>query len=126
MLRVAALATLLTVACNSSKTSSGSASGVGPIGIDHPRADSDFWSSYIKYVPKFAKELGINLMTPTNSENKVDKLVANAQALQSQGAKVIVMAPQDTGAIISTLQRLEQQNIPVITVDTRPDRGKVY
>ncbi|MFD2349135.1 sugar ABC transporter substrate-binding protein [Nonomuraea ferruginea] len=54
------------------------------------------------------------------------KLVNNVQALIGQGAKAIVMAPQDTGAIASTLQNLENKNIPVVTVDTRPDKGKVY
>ncbi|WP_436531241.1 sugar ABC transporter substrate-binding protein [Actinoplanes sp. HUAS TT8] len=97
-----------------------------PVGVDLPRADSDFWNSYAKYVPTTASELGINLMTPTNSQNDVSKLVANTQALVSQGAKAIVMAPQDTGAIASTLTTLESRKIPVVTVDTRPDKGKVF
>ncbi|MCP2164773.1 sugar ABC transporter substrate-binding protein [Goodfellowiella coeruleoviolacea] len=104
----------------------GNGSGVGPIGIDFPRADTDFWNSYNTYVPKFGTELGINLMQPTNSQNDVAKLVANVQAMTSQGAKAVVMAPQDTGAIATTLQQLEQKNIPVVSVDTRPDKGKTY
>jgi ribose transport system substrate-binding protein len=48
------------------------------------------------------------------------------QALKAQGAKAIVMAPQDTGAIATTLDQLEQAKIPVVTVDTRPDKGKVF
>ena len=36
------------------------------------------------------------------------------------------MAPQDTAAIAPTLAQLEAKKIPVVTVDTRPDRGKVY
>ncbi|GLZ32824.1 ABC transporter substrate-binding protein [Lentzea sp. NBRC 105346] len=121
-----ALAGVLT-ACGTGGGATGSSSGaVGPIGADHPRADSDFWNSYIKYFPEKAKELGINLLNPTNSQNKVENLVANAQTLQSQGAKAIVMAPQDTGAIASTLDRLDKAGIPVVTVDTRPDKGKTY
>ena len=73
-----------------------------------------------------APSCGINLMPPTNSQNDVAKLVANIQALVSQGAKAIVMAPQDTGAIASTLATLESKKIPVVSVDTRPDKGKVY
>ena len=106
--------------------SAGDKSGSPPIGVDLPRADSDFWNSYAKYVPQFATELGINLMTPTNSQNDVSKLVANTQALVSQGAKAIVMAPQDTGAVASTLATLESKKIPVVSVDTRPDKGKVF
>lgn len=97
----------------------------GKIAVDIPRNDSDFWTTYAKYVPKFAEELGIDLTT-TNSQNDVQKLVANAQAVVSQGVKAIVMAPQDTGAIASTLDRLAGQGVPVVTIDTRPDKGKVF
>ncbi|MFG1944988.1 sugar ABC transporter substrate-binding protein [Nonomuraea sp. NPDC048826] len=115
-------------ACGSDTTTTTPAAGGegGKVGIDHPRADSDFWNSYITYVPKMADELDVELMPATNSQNDVAKLVNNVQALVGQGAKAIVMAPQDTGAIASTLQNLENKNIPVVTVDTRPDKGKVY
>jgi len=132
LLRPVLLAAALVVsvaACDSTASpgsgTSGDAAGA-PIAVDLPRADSDFWNSYAKYIPKFAQESGINLMTPTNSQNDISKLVANAQALASQGAKAIVMAPQDTGAIASTLTMLEQKKIPVVSVDTRPDKGKVF
>ena len=45
---------------------------------------------------------------------------------QNTGAKAIVMAPQDTGAIASTLDTLATKKIPVVSVDTRPDKGEVY
>jgi simple sugar transport system substrate-binding protein/ribose transport system substrate-binding protein len=126
---VAAAAVLALAAAGCSQSNSAAPGGGGAdakVGVDFPRADSDFWNSYIKYVPQFAKDLNINMISPTNSQNKVEALVANVQTLQGQGAKAIVMAPQDTGAIATTLQRLEQQKIPVVTVDTRPDSGKVY
>ncbi|AHH93852.1 sugar ABC transporter substrate-binding protein [Kutzneria viridogrisea] len=112
-------------ACNRG-TDAATGGGAGPVGIDLPRADSDFWNSYAKYVPQQAKDLGINLMPPTNSQNNVNTLVSNVQTLTNQGAKAVVMAPQDTGAITTTLDRLNQKKIPVITVDTRPDKGGAY
>src|SRR5262245_46683145 len=85
---VAALS--VTTACGNSNNSSGNTSGGGnaqqTIGLDFPRADSDFWNSYTKYVPQFAQQLGIKLNT-TNSQNDVAKLVANVNAMVSQGAK---------------------------------------
>ena len=124
---LAAVLIMSVAACANDKNTAGStAGGNPPIGVDLPRADSDFWNSYAKYVPKFATELGVNMMTPTNSQNDVSKLVANTQALVSQGAKAIVMAPQDTGAIASTLTTLASKKIPVVSVDTRPDKGKVF
>jgi simple sugar transport system substrate-binding protein/ribose transport system substrate-binding protein len=123
-----ATAALLAVvtACGSGTTTAGGEGGGGKVGIDHPRADSNFWNSYIKYVPQMASEYKVDLMPPTNSQNDVSKLVNNVQALVGQGAKAIIMAPQDTGAIANTLQQLENKKIPVVSVDTRPDKGKVY
>ncbi|MGW6496076.1 sugar ABC transporter substrate-binding protein [Nonomuraea angiospora] len=124
---VAAAALLAVVtACGSGTATTGGGGGGGKVGIDHPRADSNFWNSYIKYVPQMAGEYKVDLMPPTNSQNDVSKLVNNVQALVGQGAKAIIMAPQDTGAIANTLQQLENKKIPVVTVDTRPDKGKVY
>lgn len=62
----------------------------------------------------------------TNSQNDIGKLASNVQALTDQGAKAVVMAPQDTGAVAQTLQTLSDKKIPVVSVDTRPDKGKVY
>ncbi|QYC44676.1 D-ribose-binding periplasmic protein precursor [Nonomuraea coxensis DSM 45129] len=126
--RVIAGTALLAVvtACGSGSTTEGASGGGGKVGIDHPRADSDFWNSYIKYAPQMASELKVDLMPATNSQNDVSKLVNNVQALVGQGAKAIVMAPQDTGAVANTLQQLENKKIPVVSVDTRPDKGKVY
>lgn len=123
----AALLALVT-ACGSTSSpeSASKAPEAGKVGIDHPRADSDFWNSYIKYVPQMATELKVDLMPATNSQNDVAKLVSNVQTMIGQGAKAIVMAPQDTAAIAGTLTQLESKKIPVVSVDTRPDTGKVY
>lgn len=120
-----AVGVVLVAGC-SSNASTGSSSGSGKVGLDLPRSDSDFWNAYARYVPQKASSLGVNLMQPTNSENDNSKLAANVQTLVAQGAKTVVIAPQDTGAVISTVKTLNSKNIPVVTVDTRPDSGKVY
>ncbi len=116
--------------CNrSSKSGSGgstSGASAGKVGIDLPRSDSDFWNSYAKYVTSDISSMGVTALTPTNSQNDITKLAANVQTLTAQGAKAIVMAPQDTAAVASTLDQLESKKIPVVSVDTRPDKGKVY
>ncbi|MGW1030425.1 sugar ABC transporter substrate-binding protein [Streptomyces sp. NPDC002577] len=123
---VSALSALaLLSACGSGSTSAKSASDTPLVGVDYPRSDTDFWNSYIKYTPQYAKELGLDLKT-TNSQNDVAKLTANAQTFISQGVKGLAMAPQDTAAIAPTLAQLEAKKIPVVTVDTRPDTGNVF
>ncbi|MEU6198503.1 sugar ABC transporter substrate-binding protein [Streptomyces sp. NPDC047061] len=122
----AALSALaLLSACGSGSGTSASSSDKPLVGVDYPRSDTDFWNSYIKYTPEYAKQLGVSLKT-TNSQNDVAKLTANVQTFISQGVKGIAMAPQDTAAIAPTLAQLEAKKIPVVTVDTRPDSGKVF
>ncbi|MGW4892858.1 sugar ABC transporter substrate-binding protein [Kitasatospora sp. NPDC004240] len=113
----------LLTACGSGTTTA--SSGEPLIGVDYPRSDTDFWNSYIKYTPESAGQLGLTLKT-TNSQSDVAKLTANAQTFISQGVKGIAMAPQDTAAIAPTLDQLAAKKIPVVTVDTRPDSGKVF
>jgi ABC-type sugar transport system substrate-binding protein len=119
---LSALALLSACSGGSVTASSGSAPLVG---VDYPRADTDFWNSYIKYTPQYAAQLGLSLKT-TNSQNDVSKLAANAQTFISEDVKGIAMAPQDTAAIAPTLAQLEAKKIPVVTIDTRPDSGNVF
>ena len=119
---------LATTACggkSDSETGSGG-DAKAKVGVDFPRADSDFWNAYNKYVPDKAKSVGVDLLPPTNSANEIQKLVSNTDALVTRGAKAVVMAPQDTAAIAPTLDKLAGKKIPVVTVDTRPDSGKVF
>jgi ABC-type sugar transport system substrate-binding protein len=102
-----------------------SGSGGTVVGVDYPRSDTDFWNSYIGYVPRYGQELGLELKT-TNSQNDVATLTSNVQTFISQGVKGVVMAPQDTAAIAPALHQLAGRKIPVVSVDTRPDAGEVY
>jgi ribose transport system substrate-binding protein len=123
------LCAALAAACGSKSNtgSSGGGSNDKPkIGVDFPRADSDFWNAYNKYVPEKAKSVGVDLLPPTNSQNNIQTLVSNTQTLVTRGAKAIVMAPQDTAAIAPTLDQLSAKKVGVVSVDTRPDTGKVY
>ncbi|MFF2993192.1 sugar ABC transporter substrate-binding protein [Streptomyces sp. NPDC057950] len=120
-----ASALVLITACGGGSGTAASSDGKPLVGVDYPRSDTDFWNSYIKYTPDYAKQLDLSLKT-TNSQNDIAKLASNALTFISQGVKGIAMAPQDTAAIAPTLAQLEAKKIPVVTVDTRPDSGKVF
>ncbi|MFG1673795.1 sugar ABC transporter substrate-binding protein [Micromonospora sp. NPDC049282] len=111
--------------CGDRTAGGGSGDARPVVGVDYPRSDTDFWNSYIRYVPQFAGELKVELKT-TNSQNDIANLISNAQTFMSQGVKGVVMAPQDTAAIAPTLAQLDGKKIPVVTIDTRPDTGKVF
>ncbi|MET9071504.1 sugar ABC transporter substrate-binding protein [Streptomyces sp. NPDC004232] len=119
-------ALVLLSACSGGSGVTAPSSGGQPlVGVEYPRSDTDFWNAYIKYTPEYAKQLGLSLKT-TNSQNDVAKLAANVQTLILQGVKGIAMAPQSTFAIAPILAELQAAKIPVVTIDTRPDTGKVY
>ncbi len=120
---VALLAVAALAACNRGSTAAGAS---GKVGIDLPRADSDFWNSYAQYVNQGVDSGVVSALPVSNSQNDIGKLVADVHAFVDQGAKAVVIAPQDTGAIASTLDELATRRIPVISVDTRPDKGRVY
>ncbi|MFI9049114.1 sugar ABC transporter substrate-binding protein [Streptomyces sp. NPDC053427] len=115
------LATAALAGCNRGSDAAG-----GKVGIDMPRTDTDFWNSYQQYIEKGLDRGEVSALPLSNSQNDIAKVVSNVQALTDQGAKAIVMAPQDTGAIAAELRRLADKKIPVVSVDTRPDEGKVY
>src|SRR2546421_384741 len=125
-----ALMAVTAAGCNRGGSSGGSgASGGaagGKVGIDQPRSDSDFWNSYAKYIESGIKDMSLDALPRTNSQNQITQLASNVKTLVAQGAKAIVMAPQDTAAVANTLEDLASKNIPVVSVDTRPDRGKVF
>jgi ribose transport system substrate-binding protein len=127
---LAAVALLAGLAACSKDASVGapptSAGGANTIGVDLPRADSDFWTAYARYVPKKAAEQGVTVVGPTNSQNDVQKLIGNVDSLVTQGARALVIAPQDTGAVGPKLDELASRKIPVVSIDTRPDAGPVY
>ncbi|MFF5114306.1 sugar ABC transporter substrate-binding protein [Streptosporangium sp. NPDC000509] len=124
-----ALAVGLTSACggdaDSGTTATAPADSKPVVGVDYPRSDTDFWNSFIKYVPQFGAENGLDLKT-SNSQNDIAKLTSNVQSLVSQGVKGLVLAPQDTAAVAPTLQQLTAKKIPVVMVDTRPEQGDAY
>ncbi|MGW4943995.1 sugar ABC transporter substrate-binding protein [Actinoplanes sp. NPDC004185] len=117
--------TSATAGCNRDSPAAEGGGATAPIvGVDYPRSDTDFWNSYIRYVPESARALGVELKT-TNSQNDVATLISNVQTFVSQGVKAVVMAPQDTAAIAPSLDQLAAKKIPVVTIDTRPDTGSV-
>lgn len=123
---VGAIVVMLGMAGCSGAATPSTTTGAGKlIGVDFPRSDTDFWNAYTQYVPVSADEIGAEIAT-SNSQNSVQTLVSNIQALVGQGAKALVMAPQDTASIGAELANLNTQKIPVVSIDTRPDTGDVF
>jgi ribose transport system substrate-binding protein len=103
---------------------SGAENGV-LVGADQPRSDSDFWSAYAGYLGPKATAAGVKLEN-TSSDNDANRLKSNVDTLLSKNIKALIMAPQDTAAVKPAIAAATAKNVPVVSVDTRPDSGGVY
>ena len=102
----------------------GASSGI-PVGADQPRSDSDFWSAYAGYLGPAAAEEGVSLSN-TSSDNDANRLKSNVDTLVSKEVQALIIAPQDTAAAAPAISAATSADIPVISVDTRPDTGGAY
>ncbi|WP_035839808.1 sugar ABC transporter substrate-binding protein [Kitasatospora azatica] len=117
--------TLTSCSATSTPTSESNAP-TAAIGIDIPRADSDFWKAYDRYIRADITTQHLNVLPLTQSDADTAKFTANVKALAKQRPKSIVMAPQDTRAANELLDDLLAKHISTVSVDTVPELGSTY
>ena len=94
------------------------------IGVDCPRADSDFWNSYAKYIPQFAQETGIDLMTHQLAERhrQAGRQRADADQPGRQGDRD--GAAGHRRHRVRRWSTLATKKIPVVTSTPAPTRAR--
>ncbi|WP_202638565.1 sugar ABC transporter substrate-binding protein [Bailinhaonella thermotolerans] len=128
---VLALSALLAAGCGSTKDAARPAAGgagaeAGRAGVVLPLLTSPFWQAYNNYVPRMAKELGVETLPTVNSNSDPAQQVTDINNLVTQGVKGIVVSPLDSAAIVAGLRQAENKGIPVVAVDVAPESGKVF
>jgi ribose transport system substrate-binding protein len=123
---VTALA-LAASACGSTKDTAGGGGGggSGEVGATVPLLTSPFWQAYNNYVPSMAKEAGLDVLPTVNADNNTQKQITDINNLLNQGVKGLVVTPIDSAAIVAGLNQAERKGVPVVSVDVRPESGKV-
>lgn len=101
------------------------AEGVGPVGVNIPLLTSPFWQAYQAYLPKYAKELGIEMLEPVNSDYDSAKQMTDVANLLTLGAKAVVTTPIESGAVRPALQRAARAGVVVVGVDVAPQQGPI-
>jgi len=88
--------------------------------------DNPFWLEVKKGAEDAAKETGINLVVKSPSK-EVDLALQLTMVEDSITKKMdaILLAPADSKAIIPAIEKANAANVPVVTVDTAADGGKV-
>ncbi|HEY3596748.1 MAG TPA: sugar ABC transporter substrate-binding protein [Paraburkholderia sp.] len=101
------------------------AADTGKVGLGLPLLTSPFWQSYNNYLPKYAKEMGIDILAPVNSNNDPAQQITDMNNMVNLGAKGIVVGPIDSAAISRALDAASAKNVQVVAVDVAPTQGKV-
>ncbi|AZM48730.1 ABC transporter substrate-binding protein [Streptomyces sp. WAC 06738] len=126
---LAACAALALAACGSTNdsdsSSDGEGGGEGKVGVVLPLLTSPFWQSYNDYVPKMAKEEGVDALKTVNSNSDPSQQITDINNQLNQGVKGLVVAPLDSAAVSAGLDQAERKGVPVVAVDVAPDEGKV-
>src|SRR6184192_2838404 len=139
--RLRALGTLFVVvmilaACGgtsggSSGSSSTSGSTLAPgasfkLGVSLTFNNTDFWTNYISYETKFARQYNATLIGPLVANNDAAKQNTDIHTLIQEGAQALIVNPVDSAAIAPALDYAASKNIPVVSVDVAPSSGKVF
>ncbi|MDL4774486.1 MULTISPECIES: sugar ABC transporter substrate-binding protein [Thermomonosporaceae] len=126
-----ALAASLAAGCGSTTDTGGGGSGDGKgngggkVGVGLPLLTSPFWQSYNDYVPRKAKELGVDALPTVNSNSDPTQQITDINNLLNQNVKGLVVAPLDSAAIVAGLNQAERKGVPVVAVDVAPEKGRV-
>lgn len=96
-----------------------------PVGANLPLLTSPFWQAYNNYLPKYAKELGLDMLAPVNSNGDPAQQITDINNLLNQGVKGIVTGPLDSAAISRALSAAATKNVTIVAVDVAPTQGKV-
>ncbi|WP_405669942.1 sugar ABC transporter substrate-binding protein [Streptomyces sp. NBC_01530] len=123
-----AASTVLALACGlvatACQSSSGPTATSGRVGVVLPLLSSPFWQAYNAAVLQQAKAQGVNVLPPVNSAGDTDKQISDINKLLVEGAKGLIVAPLDSGAIRPGLSTAQREGVPVVAVDVAPLSGK--
>ena len=105
--------------------SAAQAAETAKVGLGLPLLTSPFWESYNNYLPKYAKQMGIDILAPVNSNNDPAQQITDMNNMVNLGAKGIVVGPIDSAAISRALDNAAAKGVKVVAVDVAPTQGAV-
>lgn len=73
-----------------------------------------------------AAEQGATLLEPVNADFDATKQATDFQTILAREPDAIIVGPVDADAIVPSITKANQQDVPVIAVDNAPNGGDVY
>ncbi|MDR3101199.1 MAG: sugar ABC transporter substrate-binding protein, partial [Paraburkholderia sp.] len=126
LMRTAAKTLCVVAACAAAFGTPAQAADLGKVGLGLPLLTSPFWQSYNNYLGVYAKQMGIDILAPVNSNNDPAQQITDMNNMINLGAKGIVVGPIDSAAISRALENAAQKNVKVVAVDVAPTQGTVF
>lgn len=119
-----------TAATGSTAASGGAAAGGdasgATVGFSAAVLDNPFTVQLVNSVVAEAGTQGLNMLPPTNAGGDPAKQVSDFDSLVTQGVQGIITIPADSDAVANAVASANAANIPVVTVDTAANGGKIY
>lgn len=103
---------------------SGVAAAQDTIALAISTLDNPFFVSLKDGAQKKADELGYKLVV-LDSQNDPAKELANVEDLMVRGAKVLLINPTDSEAVVNAVAMANRNKVPVITLDRGAAKGNV-
>lgn len=94
------------------------------VGFSISTLSNPFFTAMADEADAKAAELGINLNI-VDAQDDSAKQMTDLEDLAVQGVDVIIVNPVDSDAITTSIQSLNEKNIPVITVDRGANGGEI-
>ncbi len=98
---------------------------VGKVGVDLPMLASPFWQAYNNYIPVYAKQLGLQIFQPVNSNYDTATQITDVGNLLNLGAAGVVLTPIESAAVQPVLHMAARKHVPVVAVDVAPTAGPI-
>lgn len=117
----AGLASLATVA-----SLSVSAAEAPKVGYSAGFLTDPFQSILVEGILDQSKKTGLGVLPAANANGDAAKQITDVRNLVTAGARLIVVNPTDSRAIVPALNFAQEKNVPVIAVDAAPAGGEVY
>ena len=107
-------------------STSGSAPAGGEVGYAGAQLSDAFQVLLVKLVQQQSDEQGVDLLPAVSADGDPAKQNADIATLLGRGIKGLIVTPVDSDAIVPAIEQANAKDVPVVTVNTGPNGGKVY
>ncbi|WP_156286108.1 ribose ABC transporter substrate-binding protein RbsB [Oceanivirga salmonicida] len=118
------LLSLFMFSCGAKEKSITSENSNKKLGVVISTLNNPFFVTLKEGIEEKAKELGYDLVI-IDSQNDSSKELASVEDLLVQKVDLILINPTDSDAVISSIKKINEANIPVITLDRAANGGEV-